>query len=491
MSPTSPRRPGSAGRTFGRRGAVTAGIALAAVLVVAGGGTLLPTQEAPVAVDRVPVVGRTSEVCTVGAATEGTTTTLSTVVMRQEGREGTLTGTSLTDPTAQPLVTMDQTGVGTQTASPASTVVLTGQGAMATSSAGAVVSSAPGGVDGGISVAPCLTPGTAHWLVGVGAQAAYRSEIVLTNPDDAQAEIDLRYYGRNGLVIVPGSPGLVLEGHTSQTLDLASLVNAEGPLSVSVRVDEGRVSAVSRDVASNGTDPAGSDWQVSSTAPSLRTVVAGVPEGEGSRELFIVNPGSTRAEVKVEVLGEQGAFIPAGAEAVVVPPESTGSVDLTAGLAGAAGAVRVTSTVPVTGSVVSRSTRTGAATDVSVQAAVAPISGTGLSPVATTDLGDSELVLSNDGDAEALAKIAVISYDGVTLREDEVLMGPGATSTRLLNSPAPSYLVVTTPDGSTVHGGIVWSQPDGDVAGLATVGISSPDVAARAPHVELDPSAGR
>lgn len=488
MSPAPARR---GARTFGPRGALTAAAALVASLVVAGGGTLLPTQEAPAVADRVPVIGRTSVVCTVGEPTEGSTTSLSTVVMRQEGREGTLTGTTLTEPTAVPLVTMDQTGLGVQTASPPSTVVLTGQGAMATSSAGAVVSSAPTGVDGGVSVAPCLTPGTAHWLVGVGARAAYRSEIVLTNPDDAQAEVDLRYYGRNGLVVVPGSPGVVLEGHASQTLDLASLVNVEGPLSVSVRVDEGRVSAVAHDVASSGADPAGSDWQASSTAPSTRTVIAGVGEGEGSRELFVVNPGGTRAEVRVEVLGEQGAFVPAGAESVVVGPESTGSVDLTAGLAGAAGAVRLTSTVPVTGSIVSRSTRAGAATDLAVHASSTPISATGLAPVATTDLGDSELVLSNDGDAEALATIEVISYDGVTLREDEVLMGPGATSTRLLNSPAPSYLVVSTPEGSKVHGGIVWSQPDGGVAGLATVKISSPDVAARAPHVDLDPAAGR
>lgn len=484
----SPSRP----RTFGRRGALTATVAIVAVVVVAGGGTLLPSQQAPVGVDRAPVVGRTSSVCTVDEPQAGSTTTLSTVVMRQDAeREGTLTGTFLADPSAEPVVSMDRTGLGTQTVSPRSSLVLQGQGAMATSSAGAVVTSALNGIDGGVSIAPCLTPGTSHWLVGVGAQAAYRSEIVLTNPDDTQAEVDLRYYGRNGLVVVPGSPGVVLEGHATQRLDLASLVNTEGPLSVSVRVDAGRVSAVARDIASNGADPAGSDWQVSSTAPSVRTVIPGVGEGDGSRELFVVNPGSVRAEVKVEVLGEQGAFVPSGAEAVVVPPESTTSIDLTAGLAGAAGAVRLSSTVPVTGSVLSRSTRTGAAGDLSVQAAIAPISGTGLSPVATTDLGDSELVLSNDGDVEALTTIEVISYDGVTLREDEVLMGPGATSTRLLNSPAPSYLVVRTPDGSSVHGGIVWSQSEGDVAGLATVGITSPDVAARAPQVELDPSTGR
>ena len=35
------------------------------------------------------------------------------------------------------------------------------------------------------------------------------------------------------------------------------------------------------------------------------------------------------------------------------------------------------------------------------------------------------------------------------------------------------------------------TQPDGDVAGLATIPLTSPDVASRAPRTELDPGVGR
>ena len=55
-------------------------------------------------------------------------------------------------------------------------------------------------------------------LIGVGATAAYRTDLVLTNPDAGQAEVDLRFYGRNGLVVVPGSPGLVIEGGSTRTI---------------------------------------------------------------------------------------------------------------------------------------------------------------------------------------------------------------------------------------------------------------------------------
>ncbi|HWJ54311.1 MAG TPA: hypothetical protein VNT24_13120, partial [Propionibacteriaceae bacterium] len=77
------------------------------------------------------------------------------------------------------------------------------------------------------------------------------------------------------------------------------------------------------------------------------------------------------------------------------------------------------------------------------------------------------------------------------LRTDDVLLGPDSTATRRLTSTAPCYLVVKAPDGSGVVGGVVLTQPDGDVAGLATIPLTSPDVASRAPRTELDPSVGR
>ncbi len=84
-----------------------------------------------------------------------------------------------------------------------------------------------------------------------------------------------------------------------------------------------------------------------------------------------------------------------------------------------------------------------------------------------------------------------MSYDGVSLRSDDVLLAPNSTATRRLTSPAPAYLVVRVPDGSAVVGGVVLSQPEGDLAGLATVPLTSPDVASRAPATVPDPSVGR
>jgi hypothetical protein len=174
-----------------------------------------------------------------------------------------------------------------------------------------------------------------------------------------------------------------------------------------------------------------------------------------------------------------------------VPPESTATVNLEPGLAGEAAGIKLTSDVPVTGAVISTSRRARAGTDLAVQSAAAPLLGSGVSALATSNLADSELIISNGGDSDAQVSFEVLSYDGVTLRTADAVLAANSTATRRLNSPAPSYLVVKVPDDSAVVAGVVLTQRDRDVAGLATVPLSSPDLASRAPATRIDFSAGR
>ena len=174
-----------------------------------------------------------------------------------------------------------------------------------------------------------------------------------------------------------------------------------------------------------------------------------------------------------------------------MPPEGTASVNLEPGLAGEAAGIKLTSDVPVTGAVIATSRRGGKGTDLAVQSAAAPLIGTGVSALATTNIADSELIISNGGDSDAQVTFEVFSYDGVRLRTDDVVLAANSTATRRLNSPAPSYVVVNVPDDSSVVAGVVLTQPDRDVAGLATIPLSSPDLASRAPAMRPDYSAGR
>jgi hypothetical protein len=166
-------------------------------------------------------------------------------------------------------------------------------------------------------------------------------------------------------------------------------------------------------------------------------------------------------------------------------------VNLEKGLAGQAGSVKLTSNVPVTGSIISTSQRGGAAPDLAVQSAAVPLIGTGVSALATSNIADSVLVVSNSGDDDAQISFEVLSYDGVRLRTVDTVLGPNTTATRRLNSPAPSYVVVKVPPGSSVVGGVVLTQPNRNVAGLATIPLGSPDLSSRAPVTRPDSSAGR
>jgi hypothetical protein len=475
-----------------RRAAALAG-GLVGLLLIVGGGTLLGQGASASNSSRLPLVGRTTTICTTSATPSGAPAGKSEVfaasIREAPGRTGSLTAATLK---SKPLeLKLTEPGKGGQLPGVTSPVVLSADGSMASASSAVIIGDVLEGPEVGLKAAPCLAPGTAHWFSGLGASDADRTDLILTNPDDAQAQVDLRFYGRGGRVTVPGSPGIVIRGHESRTVSLSGLVEAEGALSVSAQVSQGRVTAVAKRSQTSQLKRAGIDWQIPSASPSTVVVIPGIPEGDGGRQLVVTNPSHTRASVAVQILGFQGPYEPEGAASLDVPPESTATVDLQAGLAGEAGSVKLSSNVPVTGSVISTSRRSGSGIDLAVQSAAVPLIGSGVSALATSNIADSVLVVSNTGDGDAQVTFDVLSYDGVTLRTADLVLGPSSTATRRLNSPAPCYVVVKVPDGASVVGGVVLTQPDRDVAGMATLPLGSPDLSSRAPATRPDYSVGR
>ena len=487
-------------RGLGRRRVLTAAAAGVALVLLVIGGTLLPTQSATFRTTPAPLVGRTATVCSTAPDPDAAAALSAVAIRRAPGRQGTLAATALDGGNA--LLSLTEQGRGASVPAPSAPVVLRGEGVMATAGSGMLVSTANTGELGGLMAAPCTPPGTEHWFVGVGADETYRTQIVLSNPDDGQAEVDLRFFGPRGMIVVPGSPGLAVEARSSRVVGLDSLIGAAaepggddalaaGPLTVAVLAGRGRVSAMALNRRSVGLAPAGADWQPSSVVPARSVTVPGVPEGDGDRELVVTNPTDVRAQVSVSVLGIGGPYAPAGAESVDLAPESTATLSLATGLSGQAGAVQLTSDQPVTAAVASRSVRGDAQPDVATQPAVGPMVRTGVVAAASVAGAEAELVLSNGGDADVRLSFEVLSYDGVTLRSDDVLLVGRATATRRLTEPVGSYLVVRVPVDAQVYGGVSFAQPDGLLTGLATVPVTSPDVASRAPRTQPDPSVAR
>ncbi len=504
-------------------------VALFTVGAIGAGGALLPSQSASSPPPRTTQVGRTTAVCAAGtssvtgatpsapatpdpgtpspvvpapsasaapspAATSteaaGAPATVAAVTLgRPDDQPGRLSGAGL-DGSATEL-SIEALGRGDRISGVRTPVVLTADGVMATRSVGAVLTSAESGTDAGLAAAPCLTPATSAWFSGLGAEESDRTELILTNPDDTQAQVDLKFYGSQGRVVVPGSPGLVVDAHASRTVSLSSIVEVTGPLGLSVEASQGRVSAVARRLQSKDLDPAGVDWAVPTAGPSTTVLIPAVPGDAGARRLVVTNPSEDRATVSVSVLGLQGAYVPTGADRLEVPAESSTVVSLDQAMAGEAGSVMLTSDRPVTAAVVSNSQVEGASTDVAVQSGASPLVGSGVSAIATSSGTDSELVVSNAGADDVSLDFEVLSYDGVSLRKDALVLVPGSTATRRLKAEGPAYVVVSVPRGASVIGGIVLTGNGEDIAGLATLPLVSPDLAARAPRSVSDPTVGR
>ena len=434
----------------------------------------LPSATASAAAGRVTVVAS-------GPTDAGTDAPTGRVTLGVLGQDGG-------DPAG---VSVDRQGRGATLERAAAPVLLRADGTLAPTAVGAVVSRSADGPEAGLEAAPCLVPSTSAWLPGVASGAADRTELVLSNPDDAEATVDLTFYGRNGRVAVPGSPGVEIPPASSRSVSLSGLVDAEGPLTVSVQATTGRVAAAARRIRTSGDTPAGADWVVPAAAPATRLVVPAVPGDEGTRELVVTNPGELRATVNVSVLGLQGPFAPVGAETLDLAPQSSGTLALAEGLAGTGSGVAVTSDQPVTAAVVSTSARSDAQPDLAVQPATPALVRTGVSAVATTRDADAELVLSNAAATDVTVHFSVRSLQGVELRAGDILLAAGGSATRRLASPAPSYVVVQVPDGSSVTGGVDLVEAEGDVAGLASLPLVSPDTSGPPPVVEQDPGAGR
>jgi Family of unknown function (DUF5719) len=474
-------------RALGRRAVTLAGAATALLLIGAGGSLL--NAESVTTAPAHTTVGRTTSVCTV--ATKGGSRSLiaAVAIHREVDRQGEVRAEQLSGEEANLEIT--EQGKGDTVARDRGSLLLHAEGPMARGMSAVVLRAADRGENAGLQSAPCLPPTTVHWFPGVGSSGSETTQLILTNPDDSQAEVDLRFFGQRGRVPVPGSPNIAVDGRASRTISLSSLVQTDGPLTVAVRATSGRVAAVARKVRSNRLAPAGADWQVGSAAPATVTVIPAVPDGDGRRRLILSNPGTVRATVSVSVLGLQGEYAPSGAEEVDLAPETSAELDLTDGMAGEPGAIKLSSDHPVTGTVISTGRRDSAQDDFAISAAAAPLVRDGVSAIATVGSIDSDLILSNGTDVDTPVTFEVFSYAGVSLRTDEVLLAANSTATRRLNTSPPSYVVVGVPTGSGVHGGVRLEQADGEVAGLTVVPLTSPDIASRAPAVAPDPAVGR
>lgn len=346
------------------------------------------------------------------------------------------------------------------------------------------VAEAPIGLDRGLSAVGCL-PARSQWWFG-GVDTTGQADLVLANVDGSAAAVDITVWTDDGRVSAPGSRGIMVAGHDSRQVSLGSLVTAEQPVSVLVETSQGRVSAMLRQRRLN--TPTSGEWVPPVAEPATSLVIPGIPDGPGRRDLAVTNPGDRTASVGIAVLGVGGSNAIAGVERIDLPPRTTRVVEVTAGLAEQAAALRLTSEQPVTAAVLADSAAEAERSD-RVTLPATPAATAGVWPVSVGKTADTVLHLANPGADEAT----------VTVTVSDALGAPGTTTEVVVAANSSVQVDVTAADTSVVrladlrgvlHAGLVVRKNLDGLRGLGGVALTPIMAAEGLREVVFDPLTG-
>lgn len=312
-----------------------------------------------------------------------------------------------------------------------------------------LVTAVKSGSSRGLAATSCAAAGVSAWFVGAGTAAGRRDRLVLTNPEDTPALVDLRFWNENGPVAAPpNSTGIAVPGGSVVAIPLDGMTAGHQRLAVEVGAVRGRVAAALHDLDAPGISARGIDWIGPSAAPARTLVIPGVPDGKLGRRLQILTPGETDAIVKIRLLTTDNSFAPAGLDTIELPARRVAEFDLGKAAGTAAAAVVVTSDRPVVAAVrVSRADKKVA--DVAYATAAAALTTPAAMPAGSGPKGATTrlMLAAPRGDAEVTVTVLPAT-------------GPAAPTTVkipagriVLIDPAPkaggAYSVLVTPRASS------------------------------------------
>jgi hypothetical protein len=215
------------------------------------------------------------------------------------------------------------------------------------------VSRGDNGIQRGLAGIRCESTQADTWFVGGATLAGYESELILVNPYDDPALVDVTVLGPKGAIgeevgdadaevshVVTDT--ISVAGRARVPINLARIAPDLPQIAVHVVTRQGRIAPSLREARRHGRTPYGVDWVPRAGTPSPNVLLAGVPAGNGERLLYLVAPGSQDATVSVRVTN-QTSFVPNGLDAVNVPAGRVKVVNLFKALGGVPSAVEVVS----------------------------------------------------------------------------------------------------------------------------------------------------
>ncbi|GAA1692492.1 hypothetical protein GCM10009792_10500 [Microcella alkalica] len=295
----------------------------------------------------------------------------------------------------------------------------------------------------GLAVAECLPPAPTSWLVGGSTTTGRSSTIVLSNPGEVAATVDLSVWGADGPLDTAGSSGLIVPPGAQRVIPLSGLAPDQSSPVVGITSRGGAVAATLQQSTIVGLEPAGVDIVTPVSAPRERVVIPVLPVGDGeglavaaaalgatdfSTVLRVLAPGDEPADITVSLLPDAGG----AGTALTARVEPGAVVDIALGdLADGDYSVIIDATRPVVAAA-----RASTASDGGIDSAwftAAPL----------LDDEDGDIVFAVAPGAGARLHL-VAPDDGAIVTVDDALveLGPRSrTSLELAGSTAPVMIV--------------------------------------------------
>jgi hypothetical protein len=310
----------------------------------------------------------------------------------------------------------------------------------------------PGGKGRGMASTACAPAASEFWFVGGGAIAGRTTRIVLVNPDDTSAVVDVIVHGPDGIIDAPAGRGLVVKGQDRLVVRLDVLAPGVAATAAQVLVRTGRVGAAVDDEQQAGLASVGTDWIPPAAEPATKVYVPGIVGGDGARVLSVMAPGDNDAVVKVRVMSPDGTFAPADRSTIELPADSVVTLDMSPVLDKQPSTLELTSDVPIVAGMRMFFGGKGVQDETAYTAGAQPFGGpaavSGLPVRTNTDVR----VSITAPDTAAQVDITLLPFRGgkdaaqpTTARR--VKVGAGKVRYIKLNPPAgiPWYTAVVTP----------------------------------------------
>jgi hypothetical protein len=199
--------------------------------------------------------------------------------------------------------------------------------------------------DSGRAAARCAGPGTDFWFAGPGIFTAKHIQVFLMNVGSQPADVSVQAFTDAGPLQGNIDTGVAVAPHSMVSQSLDKMLHGTRMVALQVRTSVGQVVAAVRETRSGH---AGA-WLPVSAAPATRVVIPGMPPAAGTRQLFLAVPGISDAHITLNAITAKGSYRPTGGGGLDIPGGSVAQVSL-ASLSGIYGALVVSSTAPVTAS---------------------------------------------------------------------------------------------------------------------------------------------